>query len=311
MKCKREFDGRKLDHKTLEAIRMRAVQQVLEGKKPEDVADFYGMNHRTIYRWLEKYHYGGFDALKAKPVPGRPPKLNASQLQWLARALRDKDPRQLNFPFALWTLAMVKELIFRKFGVSLSEVSVGRILKTLGFSPQRPLYRATQRDKALVNEWKTTEYPKIKARAKKEGAVIFFGDESGVRSDYHRGTMWGERGKPPVVKSTGACFSLNMISAISPRGHFRFMTVKGSVTAEVFCDFLKRLVNGMDQKIFLMLDNHRVHHSKKVRELVSSLEGKLEIFYLPPYSPDLNPDEQVWNHVKRKVSRSLVVSKEL
>ena len=310
MKCKREFDGRKLDHKTLEAIRMRAVKQVLEGKSPEEVADFYGMNHRTIYRWLEKYHYGGWSALKAKPIPGRPPKLNASQMRWLANTIREKDPRQLCFPWALWTLGMVRELIERKFGIKLSEVSVGRILKTLGFSPQRPLHRAIQRNNALVNEWKSTEYPRIKARAQREGAIIFFGDESGIRSDYHRGTTWGERGKTPIVKSTGARYSLNMISAISPKGHFRFMTVRGSVNADVFCEFLKRLVEGMDKKVFLILDNHRVHHSRKVKELVESLNDKLELFYLPPYSPDLNPDEQVWNHVKRNVSRALVVSKD-
>ncbi len=110
MKCKRKFDGRKLDHKTLEVLRMRAVQQILDGKKPEDVADALKMNHRTIYRWLEKYHYGGWNALKAKPVPGRPPKLSAAQMKWLSNVIREKDPRQLSFPFALWTLAMVREV---------------------------------------------------------------------------------------------------------------------------------------------------------------------------------------------------------
>jgi len=289
---------------------MRAVQQVLDGKKPEDVADSLEMNHRTIYRWLEKYHYGGWDALKAKPIPGRPPKLNASQMKWLSNAIREKDPRQLCFPFALWTLAMVREVIRRKFGVNLSEVSVGRILKTLGFSPQRPLYKAWQQDKVLVSRWKEKEYPKIKKRARKENALIFFGDESGIRSDYHAGTTWSEKGRTPIIKATGSRFRLNMISAITARGHFRFMTVEGSVTADVFCDFIKRLVENVDQKIFLILDNHRIHHARKVRKLVDSLDGKIELFYLPAYSPELNPDELVWSHVKQKIGKAAVFSRD-
>ena len=289
---------------------MRAVQQVLDGKKPEDVADALEMNHRTIYRWLEKYHYGGWDALKAKPIPGRPPKLNASQMKWLSNAIREKDPRQLCFPFALWTLAMVREVIRRKFGVNLSEVSVGRILKTLGFSPQRPLYKAWQQDKVLVSRWKEKEYPKIKKRARKENALIFFGDESGIRSDYHAGTTWSEKGRTPIIKATGSRFRLNMISAITARGHFRFMTIEGSVTADVFCDFIKRLVENVDQKIFLILDNHRIHHARKVRKLVDSLDGKIELFYLPAYSPELNPDELVWSHVKQKIGKAAVFSRD-
>lgn len=310
MKCKKRFDGRKLDHKTLEAIRMRAVQQVLEGRSPEEVAEFYGMNLRTIYRWLEKYHYGGWEGLKAKPVPGRPPKLNASQMRWLSKVIREKDPRQLSFPYALWTLSMVREVIRRQLGINLSEVSVGRILRTLGFTPQRPLYRAWQQNPELVSKWKEEEYPQIKKRAKKEKALIFFADESGIRTDYHAGTTWAERGRTPIVKATGSRYSLNMISAISSRGHFRFMVTEGSVTADVFCKFIKRLVENVDRKIFLILDNHRVHHAKKVKRLVEELRDKIELFYLPAYSPELNPDELVWNHVKQKVGRSGIISKE-
>jgi len=306
MKCKKKFD----DNKTLEAIRKRAVQQVLEGKKPEDVADAYGMNHRTIYRWLEKYHYGGWDALKAKPIPGRPPKLSASQMKWLANLVREKDPRQLSFPFALWTLSMVREVIRRELGIHLSEVSVGRILKTLGFTPQRPLHKAWQQNPALVSRWKSKDYPKIRKRAKKEKALIFFGDESGIRSDYHAGTTWSERGKTPIVNVTGSRYRLNMISAVSSQGHFRFMTVEGSVTADVFCEFIRRLIENVDQKIFLILDNHRVHHAKKVKRLVESLGDRIELFYLPAYSPELNPDELEWGHVKQKVGKAAVFSRD-
>jgi transposase len=216
----------------------------------------------------------------------------------------------LSFPFALWTLAMVRELIWRKFDVRLSEVSVGRLLRTLGFTPQRPLYKVWQQDPVLVERWQQEEYPKIKARAKKEKALIFFGDESGIRSDYHAGTTWGECGKTPAVKCTGSRHRLNMISAVNANGHFRFMTVDGSVNAGIFCEFIRRLIEGMEQKIFLILDNHKIHRAKKVKDLVVSLDGKVELFYLPPYSPELNPDELVWADVKKKVGRATVFSKD-
>ena len=310
MKCNREFDGRKLDHKTLEALRLRAVQQVIDGQSAEEVAEALQMNPRTVYRWLEKYHYGGWDALKAKPIPGRPPKLDARQMQWIAKTIRDQDPRQLKFPFALWTLAMVRQLIRDRFGVRLSEVSVGRLLKTLGFTPQRPLYRAWQQDPALVERWQKEEYPKIQARAKREQALIFFADESSIRSDYHAGTTWGQRGKTPVVGMTGTRYRLNMLSAVSATGHFRFMTVGGTVNASVFCDFLRRLAAGVEQKIFLIVDRHRIHRAKKVQRVLEELEGRITLFFLPPYAPELNPDELVWGHVKGRVGRQSLQSQE-
>ena len=240
MKCKKTVDARKYSHEALECLRKDAVKRVEAGESPEAVAQGLGINRRTIYRWLEAYHYGGEEALKAKPIPGAPPKLDAKQMAKLSRIIHTKNPLQLKFDYALWTLAMIRELIRWEFDVKLSEVSVGRLMKRLGFTPQRPLYRAWQQDEALVAQWRETEYPKIAARAKRENALIFFADEAGMRSDYHAGTTWSPKGKTPVVKATGARFSFNMISAVNARGHFRFMTVEGAVTAKVFRDFLKR-----------------------------------------------------------------------
>lgn len=306
----KNFDGRKLSHESLEEIRIRAVQQVLDGESPEEVIRILRMNPRTIYKWLEKYHYGGWDALKAKPVPGRPPKLDSKQLAWLSSTIRGKNPLQLSFEFALWTLPMIRKLIKDQFQVSLSEVSVGRILKTLGFTPQRPLHRAWQQDPVLVEDWLEREFPKIREEARKARAQIFFGDESSIRSDYHAGTTWSLKGQTPIVKSTGRRFSLNMISAVSPKGHLRFMTVDGRLSAGKFCEFLERLVKGVRKRIFLILDNHPVHRSKRVKQLVQDLKGKLTLYFLPPYSPELNPDELVWGYVKGKVGRRTVASRD-
>ena len=156
MKCKKEFDGRKLPREAKAQLRLAAVKRIENGESPEAVASGMGFNRRAVYRWLEAYHYGGEDGLKPKPIRGAPPKLDAKQLFRLSRIIRTKNPLQLSFPYALWTLAMIRELIRREFNVSLSEVSVGRLMRRLGFSPQRPMYRAWQQDPTLVEAWRTT-----------------------------------------------------------------------------------------------------------------------------------------------------------
>jgi transposase len=201
---------------------------------------------------------------------------------------------------------MIKELIARKYGIKLNVTSVGRLLKKLGLSCQRPLMRAFQQDPLVVQEWIALDYPKIKKLAKKEQADIYFEDEAGVRSDYHRGTTWAVRGDTPIIKTTGARFSMQMISAITAKGKMKFMTYSGKVNAKVFCGFLKRLMHNARNKIFLIVDGHPVHRSTLVKKFIESTKGKLRLFYLPPYSPELNPDELVWNNVKGKVGRSSV-----
>lgn len=300
------LDGRKLKHETLEAIRIRAVLQVERGESPETVIKSLGMDRSCIYKWIAKYREGGIAALKSKALSGRPLTLNGLQLRWVYKTVTGKNPLQLEFSYALWTREMVRELIEKKYGIQLSVVSVGRLLKKLGLSCQKPLMRAFQQNPVIVREWIDKVYPAIKREAKKEGAEIFFEDESGVRSDYHTGTTWGIKGQTPIVKTTGARFSLNMISAISAQGKMRFMTVKGKVNGGVFCEFLKRLMHNAEKKIFLILDGHPVHRSTKVKKFVEATEGKLRIYYLPPYSPELNPDEQVWNNVKGKIGRSTI-----
>jgi len=302
----RETDGRKLKHDVLEAIRIRAVLQIQYGESPEHVIRVLGMNRRTIYKWIALYREGGIKALKARPLLGRPLTLSGAKLRWIFKTVTTKNPLQLKFPFALWTREMVKELIERKYGIKLNVVSAGRLLKKLGLSCQKPLMKAFQQDPVIVQQWIAEDYPKIKALAKREGTEIYFEDEAGVRSDYHSGTTWAIKGETPVVKTTGARFSLNMISAITSKGKMKFMTHSGKVDASVFCEFLKRLMHNITKKIFLILDGHPVHRSSKVKKLMQSMDGRLRLFYLPPYSPELNPDELVWNSVKNKVGRSSI-----
>jgi transposase len=294
----RELDGRKLDHKTLEEMRIRAVKQVEAGESPETVIKALGFTRPRIYEWIAKYREGGIEALKKKSIPGRPMKLKGRQLQKLYGIITSKNPLQLKFDFALWTRAMIRELIREKFNVRVSEVSVGRLLKKLGLSPQKPLHRAYQQDRNAVERWLKVEYPAIKKLAKEENAAIYFGDEASVCSDYHSGTTWAPVGKTPVVETTGAVFKINLVSAVSAKGKMRFMTVDGRFNSDKFIEFLKRLLHNADTPIFLILDRHPVHRAKKVNKFVEATEGRLRMFYLPSYSPELNPDELVWNHLK-------------
>jgi transposase len=302
-------DARKLDHTTLEALRMRAVQSVQEGESPEDVARAMRVTSRAMYKWLADYRRGGWGALKAKPLAGRPPKLDDKKLKWLYDTVTQKNPLQLKFRFALWTREMVAQLIRTKYGIRLAANSVGRLLAQLGITPQKPLHRAIERDEALVEKWLKAEYPKIKKIAKAEGADIYFGDAAHIRSDHHAGRTWARKGETPVVEATGARHGMSLISAITSKGRMRFMIKeKGGVNADVFIEFLRRLLIGATRAIFLIVDRGPAHRAKKTKAFVETLGGRLRLFYLPPYSPDRNPDELVWKHLKADTVGRMVVT---
>ncbi len=301
----REDDGRKLDHQTLEALRLRATEQVARGVPAAEVGAglaALGLHRRTIYTWLAKERTEGREALRAKPVPGRRRKLSAAQLGELAALITETDPRDHGFAVALWTREIVRQLIAARFGIVLTVASVGRTLHDLGFSAQRPLYRAEQADPVAVARWKETDYPTIAAEAKAAGGTVFFVDEAGVRSDYHAGTTWAPVAQTPTVAVTGARFGLTMISAISAQGALRFSVLADTLTAAGFIAFLKRLLHDAQRTgagpVFCIVDNHPAHRAKAVDRFVDSTHGALRLHRLPAYSPQLNPDEWVWKNVK-------------
>jgi transposase len=264
-----------------------------------EAARVFGVTRQAVGKWLKAYREGGVKALTAKRR-GRPRggRLKPWQAAQVAKAVVDRRPDQLKMPFYLWTREAVAELIEQRFGIRLSVWTVGRCLRRWGFSPQKPLRRAFEQNPQAVRRWLEEEYPSIQRQAKRERARIYWGDEMGLRSDHAAGRSYGRRGHTPVVPGTGQRFGCQMISAITNQGRLNFMVFLCRFRADVFVDFLRRLVRQAGCKVFVVVDRHPVHRSRKVRAWVDAHAEQVELFFLPPYSPQLNPDECLNQDVK-------------
>lgn len=293
-------DGRTIPHETSELIRRWAVRRVKAGEKPSAVMKSYGLCRTTIYRWLRAVKYGGERALRARRHPGPTSKLTAAQKLRVRHWINGKDPRQYGFDFGLWTRQIVAALIERRLGIRLGVTAVGRLLAELDITPQKPLRRAYERDPVAIEHWQTHEFPKLRARAKRRGAKIFFLDEAGVRSDQVLGRTWGLRGQTPEVPTSGKRQSVSAISAVNALGEFWFEIYTERLNATNFVELLRHFMRRRKSPVFLVLDGHPAHIAKSVARYVQSLRGRLELHFLPGYAPELNPDEFVWNHLKRQ-----------
>lgn len=287
-------DFRSLPPQAQEDIRKKAVRAVLEGRTRLEAAKLFGVSNKAVGAWVRMHREGGEKALKAKKR-GRPKggSLKPWQAANTARAVIDRNPDQLKLPFCLWTREAVALLIEQRYGVSLSVWTVGRYLKRWGFTPQKPVRRAFEQNPQQVRRWLEEEYPRIRRQAKREKAEIYWGDEMGLRSDHAAGRCYGKRGETPVVPGTGQRFGCNMISALTNRGRLNFMVFKDRFTSKVFLDFLKRLAKQAEGKVFLILDRHPVHRSRTVKEWLEENSDRMRMFFLPGYSPELNPDEML------------------
>ena len=293
------IDGRTLDHKTLNHIRIQAVRRVMEdGESPSEVMKSFGLCRTTIYPWLREFKDKGWEALAESISQGPEPKLTDQEKQRVKRWILGKDPRQYGFDFGLWTRRIVQKLIAEKLSVELCLTSVGKLLASLDITPQKPLRRAYERDPKAVQLWLDETYPKLRKRAKKLGAKIFFLDEAGFQSDPPLGRTYGLKGKTPVVTTSGQRQSINVISAVNARGEFWAATYDGKLNAESFVLFLQNFMKGRQARVFLVIDGHPAHTAKAVQRYLDTLDGRLELHRLPTYAPDLNPDEFVWSHMK-------------
>jgi transposase len=302
------IDGRSLPHDALEILRLRAAEEFAEGTPIAEICAMVGMGPTAVKNWKRAWKRQGAKALRAKPIPGRPPRLSPEQRFALGRMVRGGAPSDFRFEQALWTREIIRDLITREFGVRFETDWVGKLMHQLGFSPQRPVYRASQQDPDEVRAWRREVYPKIKQEAEQVGATIYFGDEASVRQDFHAGTTWAPKGRTPVVESSAKRESAGMISAVERQGKLHFRVYRGPTDAEFFIDFCKGLLADDGGVVFLIVDNASIHKARTVKKFVADSGGRFKLYYLPPYAPQLNPDEWVWKNVKhdgvgRRVTR--------
>lgn len=296
----KKTDARKLDAATQAHLRRLTVLAVRAGMKQTAAAKKYQVSLRAVNQWIARDRAGGLKALKAKrrgrPIGGG--RLSVKQAARLRTLVIGRMPEQLKLPFYLWTRAAVAELIVREYGIRVSLTSVGRYLKAWGMSPQKPMKRAYERNDAAVTRWLNQEYPAIAREAKREKAVIYWGDEMGLRSDHVTGTSYAPVGQTPVVRATGQRFGCNMISAITNKGALAFMVFTGKFQAPVFVEFLRRLLRQVKGRVYLIVDGHPVHRSRHARQFVEENAKRLRLIRLPGYCPELNPDELLNQDVK-------------
>ena len=290
--------------------RKEVVEAVTLRKEPvEVVARVYNIPLRTVFDWLARYRQGGWHALIEKNRQGRPKKITGDDMKWLYDAITMGNPLNYKLPFCLWSSNNIRALLQKERAVILSKSSICRLLGHLGLTPQKPLYKSYKQDPEKIKVYLSKTYPEVVAQAKKYHARIYFLDEAAFRSDAHRGTTWGKCGETPVIKDSGGRFGFKLISAVSARGDMHFDVIEESMNADKFINFLEKLRQDAGCPIFVIADNARYHHSKKVQAFLETQLGEIMIAFLPAYSPELNPDEQVWNHAKAEVSKYPIKSK--
>ena len=304
-------DARSLPAIAQEDLRCKAVAAVESGMSKVEAAHIFKVSRYSIHKWVKAKNRNGLWALRSR-MRGRPPvsRLKGHQAATVVRIITDKCPEQVKLPFALWTREAVQMLIKRRYRLNLSIWTVGRYLNRWGFTPQKPIRKAYERNDEEVRRWLEETYPAIKKRALRERAEIHWQDETGMRSDHQAGTSWGRRGQTPVIPGTGKRFRCNMISSITNKGQLEFRIFCGKFTAAIFIDFMQRLIKYRRRKIFLIIDSHPVHVSSAANEWIEKHKERLEVFYMPGYSPELNPDELLNQDVKtnavgRKRARNL------
>jgi transposase len=295
-------DTRSLPAAAQAALRNRAVRAVLEGMTQAQAARVFGVHHNAVNRWIKRYREGGWAGLSERRRgrrPGEQAALSGPQQQEVIALVRDSTPDQLGLAGFLWTREAVAELIGQRYGLLLARTTVGGYLRGWGFSPQKPQHRALEQSPAAVRRWLAETYPAIRAQARREGGVVLWLDEMGVRSDAAAGRSWAPVGQTPVIKRTGKRFRVNMISAVSNAGRLRFRLFTGSFSGSVFIDFLGRLLRDCrGQKVHLIVDGHPVHRAKAVSAWVGRHGERIELHFLPGYSPELNPVELLNHDVK-------------
>ena len=300
-------DFRSASSEERKAIRKRGIALIKAGTKKGKVALLFGVNKNTVSNWCKSYSTEGAKGLcdKKRGAKSENCKLLTEQQEiYIQKLIIDKYPEQYKLSFALWTRKAVKELINRELGIDIAVTTTGDYLRKWGFTPQKPKKKAYEQKPAEVQKWLEESYPQIKKRAKSENAEIYWGDETGCKNQCNHGRSYAPKGKTPVKEQMSKSFKINMISTLTNQGKVQFMLYSENMNADKFIEFLKQLIKSNNRKIFLILDNLKVHHCHIVKEWLAQekIKQKLELFFLPSYSPELNPDEYLNCDLKRGLS---------
>lgn len=304
-------DGRKIPDEVMDYFRKRAVQAIREdGYGPEIVAEVFGFSRSCIYEWLTRYDQGGYDALASRKPPGAEPVITPEMDVWLKETVLNSTPVAHGFDTVLWTRDILADLIRQQFGVTVAGVTVGLHLQQLGLSYQKPCYRDVKRNEHDIEFFLNVKFPRIRQLAKNMGADIGFEDEAGVGVRTRAGRTWGAIGHPPEIQVATQRGGYNVLSIVLPQGEMQYTVTADTVDAEQYIHFLKQLLEGRTRPLILVMDRASFHRAKKVSEFVRAHRTQLRIFFFPKASPELNPDEQVWNEIKNhKIGKQPVKNK--
>jgi len=289
-----KIDARKLSTAEQQLLRNQAIRLRKQGKTYKNISEITGLNPTTISGWWSAYKKEGPQAIKIKKRGrslGANRTLTPEQEKEIQRAISDKTPNQFKFPFALWNRRAIKDLIHYLYSIKMPIRTVGEYLKRWGYTPQKPLKKAYKQNPKAVQKWLDEEYPAIQKKAKLEKAEIHWGDETGLCNDSYHGRSYAPKGETPEIRLYPRCQRVNLISSITNQGKVRFMVYNDKMNSQTLIKFMERLIKDTKQKILLILDNLKVHHSYIVKDWLKEHSNEIEVFYLPTYSPELNPDE--------------------
>lgn len=299
-----KIDYRKQKPSEVYAVKKTVIKQSKKGISAEEISENTGLNINTVRKTIRIYKDKGMEALKPKKRGrrvGEKRTLTPEQENHIRNAIVDKTPDQLKMKCCLWDRNSVKELILRQYGISMPIRTVGHYLKRWGFTVQKPVKKAKKQKPEQVEKWLNEEYPAVREQAKAEGAVIFWMDETAVQNECNYARGYAPKGQTPVLKIQTVKMHINMVSAINNEGKIFFKIYKEAMNGEIMKDFLCRIITVSSRKVFMICDNLKTHHSNMIRDWVSEHKDNLSLFFLPPYSPEYNPDEYLNHDLKQSI----------
>lgn len=291
-------DGRKIPRQALEYMRLQSINLYKQGKEIKEISEFFGVTIDAVYKWIKKYKQRGKDSLKSRKAKGAEPKITKKEFKKLIKLIK-KSAIEFGFETPLWDCKRIQRVIKNELKKDIHFSNVWRLLIKSGLSPQKPEKVAFERSQRKVNKWLREEWPNIEEHRRRWQAMLYFQDESSVSLVPVLGKTWAKKGETPKIKVTGNRGSIAVSSAISPAGRMIFRIEKDKVNSKTFIDFLKQIIkNHPLRKIIIIADNSPTHTAKAVDNFIKENKSKIAVYYLPTYSPDLNPDEEVWKYLK-------------